>query len=70
MGKLKKRAKGHEVKPSESCKGCGELIVGFATNGYCEDCLCQECGNTLETRNERSMQICEDCEMGQFEDEQ
>lgn len=69
MGNLKKKVKGHEVKPSEPCKGCGEEIVGFASAGYCEDCLCPECGNTLETENERSLQICEDCEMGQFEED-
>ena len=44
------------------CKGCGEPINGFSTNGYCENCLCPDCGNTLDTENERAQQICEDCD--------
>ena len=44
------------------CKGCKEPIAGFNTNGYCEDCLCQDCGTELTTENERTMGICEECE--------
>jgi len=43
------------------CKGCGEPICGFDVNGYCEDCLCQNCGTTLETEDERAMQLCDGC---------
>ena len=44
------------------CNGCNEEIVGFATNGFCEDCLCTECGSTLASADERTTRICENCE--------
>lgn len=44
-----------------NCIGCGELITGFNTDGYCENCLCSECGATLETETERATTVCEDC---------
>ena len=44
------------------CKGCQEVIVGFCTHGYCEDCLCSDCGTELETDAERAAQMCADCE--------
>jgi hypothetical protein len=44
------------------CKGCKEEIVGFDTNGYCEDCLCEECGTALHSEAERAAGICDDCE--------
>ena len=50
------------LKENSTCKGCKEEIVGFPTAGYCENCLCTECGDTLETENERAVQICEYCE--------
>ena len=51
-----------KAKTKDICKGCEEPIVGFDTDGYCEDCLCPQCGTTLETDNERGLGICEDCE--------
>lgn len=44
------------------CKGCGAWTAGFKTNGYCEDCLCDECGTTLESEEERAMHMCFDCD--------
>lgn len=49
--------------PAEHCKGCGDDIVGFASDGYCEDCLCTECGNTMSTEDERAATMCEECDI-------
>ncbi len=46
----------------EICEGCGEEIVGFAVKGYCEDCICEECGETLGTEDERAVSMCRECE--------
>lgn len=46
------------------CKGCGAEIVGFDSDGYCEDCLCDNCGSPLVTENEQAMQLCEECDDG------
>jgi hypothetical protein len=51
-----------QTETVKKCTGCDEDIVGFETNGYCENCLCPECGNTLETENERGVMMCEECE--------
>ena len=51
------------VREEKICKGCRDSIVGFDTNGYCEDCCCEDCGNTMGTENERALGQCEDCEM-------
>ena len=47
---------------ADKCKGCGEDIVGFATDGYCEDCLCPNCGTTLDTEEQRGQGLCDDCQ--------
>jgi len=60
MSALTSRAK---PQPAEPCKGCGGDIVGFASDGYCEDCLCSECGNTLSTEDERAATMCEECDI-------
>ena len=59
------------MKTEKKCKGCEELIVGFETEGYCEECLCYECATPLTTENERAMGICEECEakLEEFENE-
>ncbi len=44
------------------CKGCGETIYGFDINGYCENCLCDECGSPLTTEDEQGIGLCEDCD--------
>lgn len=44
------------------CKGCCGEIVGFDIDGYCEDCLCTQCGTPLTTEEERADEICEECE--------
>jgi hypothetical protein len=73
MARLKRRLKldgdGLEER-GKPCKGCGDEITGFGTAGYCEDCLCPDCGNTLDTENERAAALCEDCEMGQFDEDE
>lgn len=64
MGEMTLLLKESEVMADtgETCFGCGERITGFATDGYCEDCLCSECGTPLETDNERAVCICDECE--------
>ena len=44
------------------CRICGEEMVSEDYDGYCSACACEECGTALETENERSMGICEECE--------
>jgi hypothetical protein len=44
------------------CKGCKGEITGFDSDGYCEDCLCDECGSPLETETERAIGLCDDCD--------
>ena len=44
------------------CKGCEGEITGFETDGYCEYCLCTECGNTLVTETERACTVCLECQ--------
>ena len=43
------------------CKGCDEKLVGFDVNGYCQDCLCEECGTPLTSEEEQGMLLCADC---------
>ena len=57
------------MKKDKICEGCGQLIVGFEWSGHCEDCLCPDCGTTLDTENERALQLCEDCEAKEEEEE-
>ena len=51
------------------CESCGNEIVGFDTDGYCENCLCLKCGTQLETENERAMCMCDECEEKERHDE-
>ncbi len=44
-----------------NCKGCGDEIAGFDVDGYCEACLCDECGTTLGTEEEQAWELCNDC---------
>jgi hypothetical protein len=64
---MKIKAKREATDHDRICKGCEALIVGFETDGYCEDCLCEDCGSTLEKENERGVHRCEECEMWGFE---
>ena len=52
----------------KKCKGCGQDIVGFETDGYCEDCLCPGCGNVIEDEEQRAMGMCEECEYEETEE--
>jgi hypothetical protein len=45
-----------------NCKQCGETLVSQDHGEYCEDCVCSECGNVLDSDNERGLGICEDCQ--------
>lgn len=45
----------------KKCKACGEDINGFDIQGYCENCICDECGTPLETENEQAACLCDEC---------
>jgi hypothetical protein len=51
------------------CKTCEQDIVGFDQEGYCEDCLCSECGQGLDHDYEVAAQICGYCSMEEEEEE-